>query len=69
MKKKPLIRVDNVFRQELNRIKLEKIRNGTSNRMLSDRRLTKAMRKTNMWKDMKQVLLDSDIGDDWHENE
>ena len=62
------IRVDPIFKKELEEIKLQKIKNGTAKKMISDRRLTKAMRRMSYWSNVKQTLIDSDIKEDLNEN-
>ena len=62
-----LIRADPVFKKELDEIKILRIKNGTSNKMISDRRLTKALRRMDTWIEIKKRLVIAKIEDDFNE--
>jgi len=63
-KERYFIRVDPIFRKELMEIKIKKIQNGTSDRMIGDRRITKAIRRMDIWKEMKNRLILAKMEDD-----
>lgn len=69
MRKAVQIKADILFKKELDFIKKEKIKNNTSDRMLSDRRLTKALRKLKDWNLIKDRIIKADIMDDRNEND
>ena len=66
-KKDIIARIDPVFKKELEEIKLQKIKNGTAKKLISDRRLTKAMRRMSYWSNVKQTLIESEIKEDLYE--
>ena len=57
-------RVDNSFMKELKEIKLERIRRGVDKEFKSDRRLTKAIVRSSLWRELKEVLINSPIEND-----
>ena len=57
-------RVDDNFIRELKEIKVERIRRGLDKELKSDRRLTKAMIRSSIWKDLKLRLINSPMEDD-----
>lgn len=63
------IRVDPIFRKELNDIKIKKLENGTARTILGDRRLTKAIRKMDLWREVKIRLINARIENDYRKNE
>ena len=59
-----ILRVDCDFQKELNSIKLERIKRNVDNSLKSDRRLTKAIIRSPVWKDLRELLINSELLDD-----
>ena len=59
------------FKKELEEIKSRKIANGTwkPNKILSDRRIMKALRKMEDWSTIKERLILAEMREDFNENE
>jgi hypothetical protein len=63
-KKFSVMKVDPVFKQEIDKIKIERIKKGFDEKIRSDRRLTMALRKYSKWSEIKEVLTKAELKDD-----
>lgn len=63
------IKADMKFKEDLDFIKKAKIKNNTSDKMPSDRRITKALRKLKDWDLIKDRIIRAELLDDRNEND
>jgi hypothetical protein len=63
MKKSIILRGDPLLKKALDDIKVCRIKNGLDTRLRSDRRLTKAMIRTDEWKSIERKLKLSKLED------
>ena len=59
-----IARIDSGFKKELEDIKLERVKDGLDLKLRSDKRLTKAMTKLSMWKEIKRKISEADFEDE-----
>lgn len=61
------IRVDKNFKNDIDRIKIEKIKNGTWKipKPLSTRRITKAMTRLNTWEEDMRRIINAEFEDEF----
>lgn len=57
-------KIDPDFKKELDDIKLERIKLGFDKKLRGDRRITKAIRRASIWKDLKKIIVEADLEDE-----
>lgn len=58
-----VIRADEKFKEELDDIKVERIKNGTDRKLKSDKRLTLAIIRHEFWQDLKKAITEAPLKD------
>lgn len=59
-----IIKVDPEFKKEIDEIKVERVKKGFDNKMRSDRRITKAIRRLSSWEEIKKRIIEAEMEDD-----
>lgn len=62
--KSELIRVDPIFKKELEQISIERIKKGTDLERNGFRRITMAMRRLNDWNMIKERIINAEFKDE-----
>ena len=59
-----IVKADPDFVKEIRNIKLDRIRRGKDNEIRSDRRITKAIIRSSLWNELREVIVNSPLEND-----